>query len=558
MPRPTSFPIQIIPFVGQLDETQVTRTVPYLENSTGINKRITTEQMSPNDASELENFYFNEAGKLQTRGGTLVLGSVDATENVIHIARYERGDKRSYLVRWLEDTVEYYYAGAWTAFAGAAIGFSSTQRVYHASWGPNTLLFVGNSKVYALDFSAFTVAQVAASPSNSQHIHVYGNRVCVSAPGTNYTRVQWSVKNDYTDWTGDGSGFEDIVPGPTGAGDRVLGGYAISDTEVLIIRSNSVWTQVETGQVDAPFVFRFLYPVKISSLASAAVAPGGVFVLGDSDVYFLTSSKPDSIGDQISNKYIEDTSNDYGVAVTDPAGAYDEFRKVYYLSLPLNVADDTGELLVYHQRNGGWTTFKYPITVNRICTLNAPIDYNTPNTYFIRGPILTQMGGGDARVIYEDPATSTDIIASGSSEDLVAFATMGALKPTSWERRVKFESLTIDINGGSNSQLTASVTLFAPSKYNDITFETITIASNVFIQTNKLRQRQSFFGVRERNGIVPKVTFTASPMVALNAIYVSFSDGSLFVPTTVTATSDRIAVDLTGRITVDGTGRITV
>ena len=563
MVRPVKFPVPVVPFVGQLADNQMTRTVPYLENSTGIDKRITTEQMTPDNASELENFYFNEAHKLQTRGGTLKLGD-NTADNIVHLAKYERGDKTTYLVRWTETTIQYYYSGSWQSFTGSLPTLSFVKRVYHAAWGPNTLLFVNDSKVYALDFTAFTCTQVAASPANSQHIYVFGNRAVVVAPGTNYTRVQWSIKNDYTDWSGDGSGFEDMIPGPTGAGDRVLGGFSINDTEALVVRSNSVWLQGLTGAVDAPFSFRFLYPVSVTSVASAAVAPGGVFCLGTNNVYFLDSSKPNLIGDPIKNKYIDDISHLYGkgnVPSFDPtAGAWDEFRQVYYLSIPFNdQTNKEGDLLLYHRNYNAWTSFHYPFIVSRVCVLNGLLDANSIDTYLNRGPVLSKFfDGTDSWVVYEDPFEDSDLKSDGTTEDLMCFCTMAALKPSQWDRRVKFESMTIDINGGTSSTLTASAQLFAPSKYNDVTFETITISTNVFIQTNKLRQRQTFFGVRERNGIVPKITFISSPYVALNAVYVTYSDGSLFLPTTVTSTTDRITVDLVERITVDGQQRITV
>lgn len=553
MARPVKFPTPFSPNLPQIQDNQATRIVSYLSNCRGINKRITTEQMTPDDASELENFFFNEAGKLQTRGGTLTLGT-NPSANIIHVALYQRGDKRKFVVRWLPNTVEYFYAGVWTAFTGAALGFGTNQRVYHAAWGTNNVVFVGNSKVWSLDFMAFTVTEIAASPANSQQVYVFGNRVIVCAPGTNYTRVQWSVKNDNTDWSGDGSGFEDIIPGPSGYGDTVLGGFAVSDTEALVVRTNSVWLQTISGDLDAPFSFRYLYSVSIKDVTSAAGAPGGVYCLGNSDVYFLSTGGPESLGDPIKNKYIEDVGNIYGATQTDPAGAWDEYRKCYYLSIPVNISSNTGEILVYHRVKNGWTTFKYPVTVNRICASNSPKDFNSPESYFTRGPIITRLGTISSQVIYEDPNTTTDVT-TNSTQPMVAFATMGALQSKEWGRRVKFESLTLDINGGTQIQLTASVTLFAPSRFNDVIFETINISSNVFIATQRLRQRQTFFGVRERNGIVPKITLTESPLVSLNSCDIAYCDGSQFLPTTVTSTPERCTVDLVNRTLVDGSER---
>ena len=86
-------------------------------------------------------------------------------------------------------------------------------------------------------------------------------------------------------------------------------------------------------------------------------------------------------------------------------------------------------------------------------------------------------------------------------------------------------------------------------------FETINISSNIFIQTQRLRQRQTFFGVRERNGIVPKITLTSAPMIQLNSCDVAYCDGAQFLPTTVTSTPERCTIDLANRTLVNGEER---
>lgn len=560
MARSQKSPKQWSLAISSVQPDQATRPIAHLANCNGLNKSITPEQMGVDDAADLENFFLNDAGKLQIRGGTAELGDA-ATEEITHVAIYQRGDKTRYIVRWLKTLLQYYNNGVWTSFTGAALPFSVSTRISHAAWGSNTLLFVGNSKVWSADFTTFALTEIAASPANSQQVFVFGNRVCVCSPGTNYTTIQWSIKNDSTDWTGQGSGNEPLIPGPVGSGDAVLGGFPVSDTEALILRTNSVWIQTITGNVDVPFNFSFLYRVSLRDVHSAALAIGGIYIYdGDSDVWLLTTGGPKSIGAQIKNKYILDLSNTYGVSITDVAGAYDEYRQVYYLYIPRNVAFTNSEILVYHERQQGWTTFNYPLQIGRICALNEAKDAVAPNDVPVRGPIISTLGGsGDARIVIEDPDSMTDVAdAAGTTQDMIAFATLAALRAVTWGRRVRFQDLTIDIDGGTQSQLTVAVNLFTPSRFNDVSLETINLVSSSVVQTSRLRQRKTFVGVRERNGIVPQVVFTASPMLSLNSIDINQSDGAPFIEVAASPSDERITVSLDQRVTVGGDIRIAV
>jgi len=184
--------------------------------------------------------------------------------------------------------------GAWAKLTGPVLAVSTLDnRFSFVRWNSLILALSPESGIalQALDTAAKTYAAVAGSPAGF-HVTAFGNRVVVSRVTGNIGRIQWSVKNDSTDWSGLGSGFEDLLAAAGSNADRPWSVWPLGETQAIVICERSVFLMSATDNFDAPFRFTLIpgaegtpYPYSI------AAVPGGVMYAGWNDVWFISTER---------------------------------------------------------------------------------------------------------------------------------------------------------------------------------------------------------------------------------------------------------------------------
>jgi hypothetical protein len=207
-----------------------------------------------------------------------------------------------YLFRVTTSNLERWNGESWTILANGVFTGGVRDFFSFAGWGDEILMTNGVNKIYR--FNTLTGTQGFITQSfPAKHITAFGGRIIASGTieGTYRPyRLRWSVKNNNLDWTGDGSGFEDLFATPGGTIDAVQGCYPITDDTAFVIREHRTYEMSLTGIVTAPFRFTLALP-KIGTVARRAIAeiPGGYSIIARDNVLVIGSGNVQAIGDQV-------------------------------------------------------------------------------------------------------------------------------------------------------------------------------------------------------------------------------------------------------------------
>jgi hypothetical protein len=217
------------------------------------------------------------------------------------------------------------------------------------------LMSNGVDGIWEYDPNAGSFQQIKGAPSAKQ-LSTFSGRVLASGAEGIPTRIQWSVKKNSHDWTGIGSGFEDLLDTPGGQIDQQAGVWPLSEGLALIVRSNSIWQMTETGVVDVPFRFSRLYDnLGTRSPRSVDSFPGGIFLYGTDDIYKIDDRSITPIGTRIKDQIQLEAPDMAAIH-----GIYSPKTKEYLL------AAGPSTIYRYSLQDDGWSRSVYPFSIRSI------------------------------------------------------------------------------------------------------------------------------------------------------------------------------------------------
>lgn len=223
----------------------------------------------------------------------------------------------------LETQASWQYAVAF----GANLGVGENMLVAAGVPSYDTLLALyqqGGTSAGAAVYSYLTSAPKAKAIAAFDNYLLAWN---VQGTGAFITRVQWCVRGEPDNWTGEGSGFEDLLE-MSGTGTAVKG---MADGRVILFTDREIWY----GQRAAyPAQFQF-YPLDKSLGCPApktiAETPGGlIFVGSDWKLHILPSGGglPAAIAPQL-NEWLR--RRPHVDSAVQTWGLYDQQTNLYYL-----------------------------------------------------------------------------------------------------------------------------------------------------------------------------------------------------------------------------------
>jgi hypothetical protein len=298
-------------------------------------------------------------GAYETRDGTDAVGTVSPSD-LLYACDVHLVNGSAYNVRWRVDGVDVLSAGVWVPATGDAFAGSKTWPFAITGWNDRILFSAGIGRMYELTFSpGFSIRQIPDSPGKIIHLATFNGRVMASIYGT---RVQWSVKFDHTDWSGEGSGFEDLQSSAGGKPDQQTAIIPVSDELAYCVRTASVWQVGNTGSFDAPFSFTRSWTHVGSRLPQTCVSnERGFTCVGEGGQIWSVS--PEGIED-IGMRIADDIDLDIPLE-EQMSAAYDAKFAEYRLSIPSG-AIDSGLVLRYSFLNKAWTRDIYPFPIKSI------------------------------------------------------------------------------------------------------------------------------------------------------------------------------------------------
>ena len=299
---------------------------------------------------DMLNMYLDR-GVSRSRHGTDQIG-IEADDPVMGVVNFVTGSGIGFLVRFTTTHLQLWDGTTWNDVPGATFTGETTDFFTYTAWN-DTLLF-SNNKDGLMEYKPLIGAlEVIAGGPNAKHLTTFADRVVAGAADGLEYRTRWTVAKNSHDWEGTGSGFEDLLSTPGGQVDQVMGTFPVSDTTALMVRTGSIYQVTRTGDPDAPFRFEILY-ANLGSLSrhSIDVIPGGIIFFGLDDVYILTGTEIQAIG-----QLVKDRQADEATDLKLIRGVFRPKLKEYWLSLGAD------RLYRYSFQDKGWTPHRYPFNI---------------------------------------------------------------------------------------------------------------------------------------------------------------------------------------------------
>lgn len=300
----------------------------------------------------------------QTREGTSVIGAIAASE-LVYAVDVLLPNGSFYIVRFMTTGVNVFANGAWAATTGAAFTANRASPFAITGWNDRILFTAGIGKIFELVFSpSFAITELADAPTNVIHLSTFNGRVVASIVDTVGSRVAWSIKDDHTDWTGLGSGFEDLLSAPGGRPDQQTAVVPITDEIAFCIRSSSIWQIGNTGDFDSPFSFTQLYAHVGSKLPqTVAATERGVICVGDAAQVWDIS--PDGGAVDVAAPVSDEFKISFG-AQRGMSATFDVKFHEYRVVIPTENSLTAQKVMRYSRSNKAWTQDIYPFPIKSI------------------------------------------------------------------------------------------------------------------------------------------------------------------------------------------------
>lgn len=240
--------------------------------------------------------------------------------------------------------------------------------VYSASTNRNLLVFTTGTSLASQGLGCWagpignpaTYSSLSNSPDGVD-VCVFDNRPVVWAATGIPQRAKWPVAGDPYDWTGIGSGNEDLVD-MIGAGTRI---FATED-QMVLCSGLEMWRGRKVGP---PYVFAFSpihRQIGIPYGRAAIQTPLGIIWLGhDYNVYLMDGEQIRPIGDAIQRQLMD--------TLVGPDVAFFSFHPTLYqlrLFYTTTGTEYPQHSFTYHFKEGVWSAEVYAHKF--ICALSMP------------------------------------------------------------------------------------------------------------------------------------------------------------------------------------------
>lgn len=364
----------------------------------------------------IQNFKIQD-GYYMGREGTRYLNIYAEPTHVMASMVWQTQAGVEWIIRFTTTQAQYYDwgLGGWLNVSGITPNLSGGLDNYFqwTGYGDSILFVNGKDGLYRIALTGapppVTKITTTGAPATPRFVTTFGGRVIVSNLASAPSRVQWSVKNSYTDWSGIGSGYDDLISTPGGAIDTTYGIYPINDAQALVVRSNSIWLMSLTGDANVPHRFSQLYSnFGCEDPYSIVQVPGGIVGLFRDNVYFVNETTINPLGDSIKTLFrLSHNDNPLGRQSTSQVvGAYDPDVHEYRLLLKA-----PGEyVLRYGMTSQRWTSDFYPVKFRHIAGFAK-----LPTSPIVDSRLI--MSTTTDHTVYETPNEARDVSGFGGYVD---------------------------------------------------------------------------------------------------------------------------------------------
>lgn len=253
----------------------------FFDFSGGLNTASPVTSLELNQALDLQNITLLATGGFQKRNGNTAFNSsamVSSSTAVSGLGYYRKSDNSDFLMAiagtkiFKSDNLD----GTMDDVTGSVTITTGQDNLWTHSTLNNLSIFVGGAPDVPIQFNGSGNASVlTGSPPSGSFGIAANNRMFIGNTTANPSRIYWSILGNPNDWTGTGSGSQDIAGND---GDVLIGGAVLNTNHMLLFKQNSIHDLIITT---APF------PVFSLFKGVGAISKRAIVNVNDM-IYFIT------------------------------------------------------------------------------------------------------------------------------------------------------------------------------------------------------------------------------------------------------------------------------
>ena len=369
------------------------KAVAFFNFSGGLNTKTAITSLNLNEASDLQNINLlastdPEKVGFESRNGNSAFNSsamVSASTAVSGLSYFRPTTGDDYLMAiagtkiFKSDALD----GAMDDITGAVTITGGANNIWTNAVMNDLSIFVGGAPDAPIKWNASgNAAALSGSPPSGNFCFQANNYFFIGNTTANPSRIAWSILGNPQDWSGSGSGTQDVS---TNDGDKLIGASVLAVDHVFLFKQNSVHDMITRTP---PF------PVYLKFRNVGAVSKRGILTV-DGVIYFITPQPRMKATDGYKIIEFPDTINDVWDGLNKSRLQY--IQGVYYPKL---------RQIMWICSNGSSTTNNYCIIwdLDRKCWLRHPTGYKM-NCAAIAQDYLLYTGAYDGKIYKQDDST---------------------------------------------------------------------------------------------------------------------------------------------------------
>lgn len=254
--------------------------IRFFDFTGGLNTKSPSMVLKLNEASDLQNINMLPTGGFQKRNGNSTFNSsaMSSGASVHGIGYYRTSSAADYMMAisgtkiFKADNLD----GVMDDITGAVTISTGQDNIWTHCQMNNLSIFIGGAPDAPIKWTGSgNAAVLGGSPPNGEFGIVANSRLFIGNTASNPSRIQWCVLGNPEDWSGTGSGSQDVG---LNDGDTLVGASVIGFDSMLLFKQNSIHTLAIRS---APFP---LFPLftGVGAVSKRAI------VNVDGIIYFIT------------------------------------------------------------------------------------------------------------------------------------------------------------------------------------------------------------------------------------------------------------------------------
>lgn len=216
--------------------------VKFFDFSGGLNTKSPPMVLKDNEASDLQNINLLPTGGFERRNGNSAFNSLAMDSgSAIHGLGYYKLSSSAYYMMAIAGTKVFKsdnLDGAMDDITGTVTVTTGKDNIWTNAQMNNLSIFVGGAPDAPIKWNGSgNMSVLGGSPPSGEFCLMANNRLFIGNTSANPSRIYWSILGNPEDWSGAGSGSQDVK---LNDGDSLVGASVIGLDTMILFKQNSI------------------------------------------------------------------------------------------------------------------------------------------------------------------------------------------------------------------------------------------------------------------------------------------------------------------------------